>query len=131
MTEEQKTEEKDVTTERLDTCFQQGKQALYGLLNEPTVDRKMRYRLAISLVSMLVSEIGYEMYPSVTKRTIHGIFNDIETCITEMHRDENEDEECDLCEIHEDDVNFHDLLKGLSEKVKDGKAKVKIVKVKA
>jgi hypothetical protein len=131
MEETQKEKDDAILAEALEGLFKQGKDLILTLAKHEKMNRGLRHRMCISLISMMITEAGIELYPIFRKHELNGFLNRINACIEEMSVsmcDDCDDEESE--ETDEDEaVKLSSALTKAAEDLASGKAKIKFAKV--
>jgi len=117
--------------EALEGIFKQGKDIILSLAKHEKMNRGLRHRMCISIISMMITEAGIELYPIFRKHELNGFLNRINACIEEMgvsmceDCDDEEGEETD----EDESAKLSSALTKAAEDLASGKAKIKFAKV--
>lgn len=118
------------TGDELNSQFGKAKEALQFIINHETVNRKTKYRLCVSMISMLITEMGCELYPRFNMPELNLVFSHIKSCISEMAQHQSEQEDDDESEEAQSEAKgVSEMLIKVAQELSSGKATVETVKL--
>lgn len=123
MTDTKTAETSQELAEKMEKSFELMKHTVLEIARNENFGKKTRFKLCVSLISMLITELGLDFYPGFNRSNLHEMFGQIEGCIREMNACDDDDEEEDDSE-HEK-IKLSAFLVKMAEHLANGKAKVK------
>ena len=123
MTDTPTAEKSQELAEKMEKSFELMKQTVLEIARNEDFGKKTRFKLCISLISMLVTEVGLDFYPGFNRSNLHEMFGQIEGCIRDMNACDDDDEEEDDSE--DERTKLSAFLVKIGENLANGKGKIK------
>lgn len=112
-------------TQEIEVIFQKAKSILEEITKNTEIPKRVQYRITISFLSMLITEAGFELYPTFQRSELNSMLKRIHSCISEItERDEDQGEDIE----GEDAEKLSKALAGMAEDLMNGNSKVKVSK---